>query len=727
MVSVKRESVKAASNAYDKKPKHLSPSYKYLSQINTPLGIHAKVYQNIFNGDVLIGIRGTSTIAEAKVDVNVGSLPFKNLNGQIVGQVYKGFADAWAQFQPLLSAELNSLSRLGLLGKRLDFGGHSLGGALSDLASVYYGDYYPDLNISSTTIGSPKVGDLQFAKYARKQKNVERTRIYRDKDTIPNSISKLPGFSHFKHIEEKNTLKLDNKATEQNNLISIASIASTLVHPLAGTLINQGNSTLENHSLTRYEEDLQRHGLTSIEPISNTSRKRGHEEIYSSTKIIDPVIQSNIPEKKNEQLDVAQVLIDYDKSKGQYLDHLSDPPQGSYRGDLLRLNTYNDRLKLEIENPDFVTRPQDRLAAEKFQQTLSDAKIQFIEQNKQYDDMMDLSTNENSNENPRQTWDSISTNLRETYKKERFASYREEENLYNKRKADLIEQASQLKDKSKDSLYRLFDNYGKETESEPSPKQKEKPLWKVLYENYKDNIEPLMAQADKEASDPLKIESLDEKALKDLFKKENENVENNTMSLPEAFAKNIKLGFLGADFDYNKFYDALQSPNGYYVGDEYVGEHLPASLKNYFEKNQVDGYLDRRYVPQNNNEGITANKSVLDKLIEFFSGKKDDGDIPVKKSNLHPIDELLHRKNVSDTEKQQRKQWFDKGASLAKIDVEIFKNLLVGSAAYDAYKKGLKNAESKALNYLEQTIERAKNLNPKLSRAIQGQIRQYEI
>ncbi|EIW80293.1 alpha beta-hydrolase [Coniophora puteana RWD-64-598 SS2] len=117
--------------------------------------------------------------------------------------VHKGFADEHAKTAAPILKEVNSLiSQYGAT--QVVLVGHSLGGALSELESLYMRLNLPaSIHVKGQTYGTPRVGDPNYAAYFDSQVS-DFVRINNELDPIPILPGRFLGFSHVQgeiHIE----------------------------------------------------------------------------------------------------------------------------------------------------------------------------------------------------------------------------------------------------------------------------------------------------------------------------------------------------------------------------------------------------------------------------------------------------------------------------------------------------------------------------------------------
>ncbi|MCJ1242706.1 hypothetical protein MMC14_010715 [Varicellaria rhodocarpa] len=141
---------------------------------------------------LVLACRGTSSIADAMIDVSVQLVPFSFADGKpdTGVAVHRGF---YEQFKGILP-KVDDLYKGHLAdGGTLICTGHSLGSAVAALAALYYGAQYPK-QVAYIGFGTPRVGNGAFAK---KFDSVvlDRTRVANGRDPV----RKIPpplGYTH---------------------------------------------------------------------------------------------------------------------------------------------------------------------------------------------------------------------------------------------------------------------------------------------------------------------------------------------------------------------------------------------------------------------------------------------------------------------------------------------------------------------------------------------------
>lgn len=125
---------------------------------------------------VYVTFRGTSSFKDVLEDLNIKRT---RVSGKI--KVHKGF---YKQFQSVHIKITKTLLKLTENASRVIFSGHSLGGALAQIAAAYYGDILEDVFITCYTFGSPRVGNKYFVKWFSSRVD-ENVRVINENDPVP--------------------------------------------------------------------------------------------------------------------------------------------------------------------------------------------------------------------------------------------------------------------------------------------------------------------------------------------------------------------------------------------------------------------------------------------------------------------------------------------------------------------------------------------------------------
>jgi predicted lipase len=192
-----------------------------------------------FNNEMYFIFRGTKT--ENDVIINFDLL-FDNFLDIPDCLVHQGFYNELMNIKDFIIENLINSDN-----KKIIFAGHSLGGALAILASLFVvkNGYKNKKDIMCITFGSPRVGNKKFVEEFNKYvSNIMRFVNYGDLiDTLP------PTFIGYKHIDTpfvfKNN-KLLKTSSQKYNLIKNYNIIGTLCSFI------YKNNIMENHSIDLY-------------------------------------------------------------------------------------------------------------------------------------------------------------------------------------------------------------------------------------------------------------------------------------------------------------------------------------------------------------------------------------------------------------------------------------------------------------------------------------------
>ena len=149
---------------------------------------------------VYVTFRGTSSFKDILEDLDIKRT---RVSGKI--KVHKGF---YKQFQSVQINITKSLLKLTENATRIIFTGHSLGGALAQIAAVYYGDMLKDIFITCYTFGSPRVGNKYFVEWFSNSVD-ENVRVVNDNDPVP----MVPTMFYWTHTNNI-CIKLDEESVK---------------------------------------------------------------------------------------------------------------------------------------------------------------------------------------------------------------------------------------------------------------------------------------------------------------------------------------------------------------------------------------------------------------------------------------------------------------------------------------------------------------------------------
>jgi hypothetical protein len=145
----------------------------------------AQAYLWIKNDTIYISFRGTSNIEDVKSDLN-------NFSTHIKDGIYvhEGFYRQFLSLESSITEELKKHDDI----KILKICGHSLGSAICQISSAYYGEMFPDKNIVCHTIGSPRTGNDKFVEWF--SRNVKKNYRVVNKKDIVTMIPLRPLWTH---------------------------------------------------------------------------------------------------------------------------------------------------------------------------------------------------------------------------------------------------------------------------------------------------------------------------------------------------------------------------------------------------------------------------------------------------------------------------------------------------------------------------------------------------
>lgn len=131
--------------------------------------------------------------------------------------------------------------------KSMVFTGHSLGGALATIASLYYSYEFWNYPTSCITFGSPRVGCPSFANIFNK-KITTSFRFVNDNDPVPC----IPSTWHFKHVNGCKWLNQDKIESEIKVYRGWRFVKNTFLN-----IFGYGYNAMKDHSCEEYIKDLE--------------------------------------------------------------------------------------------------------------------------------------------------------------------------------------------------------------------------------------------------------------------------------------------------------------------------------------------------------------------------------------------------------------------------------------------------------------------------------------
>ncbi len=207
-----------------------------------------QVYVCNYNSNLAVCFRGTESIRDALTDLNIirVSMEIPNLPKNKWPKVHFGFLNQFNTVKKEIDDKIKEYSDSKIEEKNIIFNGHSLGGGLSTLASVYFGYKYPNLNIHCVTFGSPRVGSSYFGKLFN-QKVDKSYRFVNDNDPIP----LVPAPIRFRHVKGCKWLYQDQVLNESSGWRWWRFVKNTFL-----SFTGFGYNALNDHKCSEYIKDL---------------------------------------------------------------------------------------------------------------------------------------------------------------------------------------------------------------------------------------------------------------------------------------------------------------------------------------------------------------------------------------------------------------------------------------------------------------------------------------
>ena len=162
--------------------------------------------------------------------------------------VHSGFAEQFMSIEHKITQDIKSIASSYPI-ERLVFTGHSMGGSIATIASVYYAHMFDNLYITCHTFGTPFTGNNEFIKLFTN--NVEEcTRIELELDIVP----MIPINKDFKHIP--NGVKLKKNGIIDNCYEVIPLSYFDIISKLCKKRQEEITNILFNHSCEQYTVNL---------------------------------------------------------------------------------------------------------------------------------------------------------------------------------------------------------------------------------------------------------------------------------------------------------------------------------------------------------------------------------------------------------------------------------------------------------------------------------------
>jgi hypothetical protein len=190
---------------------------------------------------LIVAFRGTSSRDDVLTDLSISrtELPLARLSESKYPLVHSGFHEQFFSVNKELEKDIEE-------NDEIIFCGHSLGGALATIGSLYYSFLYPDKDISCVTFGSPRVGDSRFAELFDERIS-NSIRYVNDNDPIPC----VPTRWRFKHVKGLQWLNQDKIEDEIQVWRFYRFLKNTAL-----SVVGYGYNACDDHKCDYYIKDL---------------------------------------------------------------------------------------------------------------------------------------------------------------------------------------------------------------------------------------------------------------------------------------------------------------------------------------------------------------------------------------------------------------------------------------------------------------------------------------
>lgn len=210
-----------------------------------------QVYVCKYDNILCISFRGTESIEDIFTDLNISRVPIEfdfplDLKEDL--HVHRGFLTQFESVKLNIDQEIVEYYIKNTNNKKIIFSGHSLGGALATIASLYFKLKYKELDISCITFGSPRVGCKDFVGVFNN--TIENSyRFVNDNDPIPC----FPTAWRFKHVNGLHWLNKDIIVNE----IKVWRFYRFIKNLFLSFFNLGGYNSLKDHSCNEYITDLE--------------------------------------------------------------------------------------------------------------------------------------------------------------------------------------------------------------------------------------------------------------------------------------------------------------------------------------------------------------------------------------------------------------------------------------------------------------------------------------
>ncbi|KAI8832445.1 Alpha/Beta hydrolase protein [Chytriomyces cf. hyalinus JEL632] len=146
---------------------------------------------------IIFAVRGSRTVEEWLNNLQIWKRALPVTNRPTGVEVHSGFWDVWTQLRPIMEPTLVRYIKANP-GYTVTFVGHSLGGAVTQLAAVDFAarGIVSAQNTQLISFGQPRVGSIEFSQYFSKLGFKQVVRVINKSDIVPHLP---PAFLDYRH------------------------------------------------------------------------------------------------------------------------------------------------------------------------------------------------------------------------------------------------------------------------------------------------------------------------------------------------------------------------------------------------------------------------------------------------------------------------------------------------------------------------------------------------
>lgn len=212
---------------------------------NEPIFVHdfesdCQLIVTEYKNYLVVVFRGTESKKDIFTDLNIlqEKLDLKNID--LSPKIHAGFLKQFLSVKETITQDIEKYDNI-------IFCGHSLGGALATISSLYFHFCFNKMkNIKCVTFGSPRVGDNVFSKLFDTVIN-ESIRVVNDNDPVPCFPTKWR-FNHVKGLQwlNQDVVKKEIKVWRFYRFLKYTFL----------NIFGYGYNALEDHGCDNYIEDI---------------------------------------------------------------------------------------------------------------------------------------------------------------------------------------------------------------------------------------------------------------------------------------------------------------------------------------------------------------------------------------------------------------------------------------------------------------------------------------